>query len=91
MQTKTVVNSALAGVLALGVMAASDMAVAAKGGKEKCYGVVKAGMNDCGSADKSHSCAGQATKDADPNEWVYVPEGLCEKLAGGTTTPGGAS
>lgn len=60
--------------------------------KEKCYGVVKAGNNDCGSADGAHSCAGQAAADNDPNEWVAVPAGLCDKLAGGTTEPnsGGA-
>ncbi len=52
-------------------------------GKEKCYGVVKAGKNDCGSLSQSHGCAGLAKKDADANEWVYVPKGLCEKLAGG--------
>ncbi len=52
-------------------------------GKEKCYGVVKTGKNDCASLNKSHSCAGQAKKDAEPNEWIYVPAGLCDKLAGG--------
>lgn len=52
-------------------------------GKEKCLGVVKAGKNDCASLNKTHSCAGQAKADGDANEWVYVPAGLCEKLAGG--------
>ena len=83
MKTKTAVNSALAGVFALGVMAAGN-AVAADADKEKCYGVVKAAKNDCGAP--GHSCAGQATKDGDANEWVYVPKGLCDKLVGGTTT-----
>ncbi len=50
--------------------------------REKCYGVVKAGKNDCAAKDKSHACAGQAKKDADSNSWVYVPKGLCDKLAG---------
>ncbi len=53
--------------------------------KEKCYGVVKAGKNDCASLDGAHSCAGHASKDADSNEWIYVPKGLCDKLAGGET------
>lgn len=72
-----------ASVLALGlafVPADSDAA----GAKEKCFGVVKAGKNDCGAKDGSHSCAGQASTDAGANEWVYVPEGLCDKLAGGS-------
>ena len=50
---------------------------------EKCLGVAKAGANDCGATDGSHGCAGQATKDADPKEWIYVPEGTCEKIVGG--------
>lgn len=50
---------------------------------EKCAGVAKKGMNDCGSLDKKHACSGKATKDNDPNEWVYVPKGTCEKLVGG--------
>ncbi|MCC6220875.1 MAG: DUF2282 domain-containing protein [Deltaproteobacteria bacterium] len=49
---------------------------------EKCAGVSKAGKNDCGSIDKSHDCGGLAKKDNDPNEWVFVPEGTCEKLGG---------
>jgi len=49
---------------------------------EKCAGVSKAGMNDCGALDGSHQCGGKATKDNDPNEWVYVPKGTCEKIGG---------
>lgn len=52
-------------------------------GKEKCYGVAKAGKNDCASKDGSHSCAGLAQHDSDANEWVLLPTGACEKLAGG--------
>lgn len=48
---------------------------------ERCYGVVKATKNDCANA--KHSCAGQATKDGDIGEWITVPKGLCERLAGG--------
>lgn len=50
---------------------------------EKCLGVVKAGKNDCASLNKSHSCAGQAKADADANEWIKLPAGLCDRLAGG--------
>lgn len=55
--------------------------------KEKCYGVVKAGKNDCASKANSHSCATFAKTDSDPNEWIKLPKGLCEKLVGGTTEP----
>jgi len=73
---------AAASVLALGVsgIATANDAQAAK--KEKCYGVAKAGKNDCGSADGSHSCAGMAKKDNDPNEWKFVANGTCEELGG---------
>ena len=50
---------------------------------EKCAGIAKAGMNDCGSLDGSHGCAGQAKADNLDIEWVYVPQGTCEKITGG--------
>jgi uncharacterized membrane protein len=76
----TLVNAALAGVLAIGGAIAAGDALAAKPGFEKCAGIVKAGMNDCGSA--THSCSGQAKIDGDPDEWLYVPEGTCKKIVG---------
>ena len=78
---KNITKSALASMIAVGVMAASTDALAGKPGFEKCQGVVKAGMNDCGTS--KHSCAGQATKDGDAEEWVYVPEGTCSKIVNG--------
>ncbi|MEE9351079.1 MAG: DUF2282 domain-containing protein [Thiotrichaceae bacterium] len=51
---------------------------------EKCAGIAKAGKNDCGSLTKGgHSCAGQAETDNSDTEWVYVPQGTCEKITGG--------
>jgi uncharacterized membrane protein len=49
--------------------------------------MVKAGKNDC--AANGHGCAGQAKVDSDPNEWIVVPQGVCDKIVGGRTTPGG--
>lgn len=80
--SKTLIGSALAGVLAIGLSATAQDAEAAKPGFEKCAGVVKAGMNDCGTS--THSCGGQASADGDPEEWIYVPAGTCEKIAGAT-------
>lgn len=51
---------------------------------EKCSGIAKAGMNDCGSLDGKHGCSGQATRDNDDQEWVYVPKGTCTKITGGS-------
>ncbi len=80
-KTASLSKSALAGLIAAGVMAASSDAFASKPKMEKCMGIAKAGMNDCGTS--KHSCAGQATKDGDPEEWVYVPEGTCQKIVNG--------
>lgn len=49
---------------------------------EKCYGVARAGMNDCFFA--ANSCAGTLEKDNDPQAWIYVPQGTCKKITGGT-------
>ncbi len=49
---------------------------------EKCYGVAKKGMNDCGSS--THSCAKQSVNDGDAEDWMYVPIGSCNKIVGGT-------
>jgi uncharacterized membrane protein len=79
-----VLQAAIAGVIALGLaQAAQAQQDSAK--KEKCYGIAKAGQNDCGTA--RHTCAGKAGKDNQPDEWKYVPQGTCEKM-GGKTTPG---
>lgn len=73
---------------AFALAAASGVATAddKKSKKEKCYGVVAKGMNDCGTS--AHSCAGQAKVDNHPEEWMYVPAGMCERLAGGKKKPG---
>lgn len=73
----------LAGILSVTMGTAPAWAVpewADKGETlEKCAGIAKAGKNDCGTS--THDCAGKAAKDNDPEEWVYVPAGVCEKLA----------
>jgi uncharacterized membrane protein len=49
---------------------------------EKCYGIVKVGMNDCFTS--SNSCAGTVEKDNLPQAWIYVPKGTCGKITGGS-------
>lgn len=61
---------------------ATSPASAANEGMEKCAGIAKASMNDCQTA--SHSCAGTATVDGTKDDWVYVPNGTCQKIVGGT-------
>ena len=72
---------AAASILAAALVTTVSTAQAGKEGFEKCQGIAKAGMNDCGA--NGHGCAGQAEVDSDANEWVYVPEGTCEKIVGG--------
>lgn len=50
---------------------------------EKCFGIAKAGANDCASMTGAHSCAGMSKVDSDPSEWVYVPAGYCSRIVGG--------
>ena len=80
--SKSIASTAIAGVIALGLATAAGDALAGKKGFEKCAGIVKAGMNDCGTS--KHSCSGQASVDRDPEEWIYVPKGTCKKIAGAT-------
>lgn len=81
MKKLTTANTAAIAVLGMALATTSLQAHAGKEGYEKCKGVVKAGMNDCGA--NGHGCAGQAAVDNDPEEWIYVPEGTCEKIVGG--------
>ena len=85
-QTKTVVHSALAGVVALSMLGASGIASAEKAEAEKCYGVAKAGKNDCQTSNSS--CAGTSTVDGQKDAWVFVPKGTCEKLVNGSLKAG---
>ena len=81
-----VLNTTIASVLALGTAMSSGSALAVPDQPkqwEKCAGIAKAGMNDCGSLDGAHQCAGQAKIDNSDQEWVYVPAGTCTKITGG--------
>lgn len=76
------ISAAISSLLLIGGASISTEAEAA--GKEKCYGVVKAGQNDC--ATKTSSCAGTAKEDGQKDAFVVVPKGLCNKLVGGSKT-----
>jgi uncharacterized membrane protein len=83
MKTKTAfLTAALGSMLAFGAITAT---AADDANTEKCYGVAKAGKNDCAGA--KHACAGQSAKDKDANEWVKVPKGTCDRLVGGSLSP----
>ena len=76
--------SAVAGAITLAGTATAQMGQ----GGFKCYGVSKAGQNDCGNAQKTHDCAGQSKTDYDLGEWKAVKDAAeCEKM-GGVAKPG---
>lgn len=91
MNSQNLLKTALIGALTLGVASIATAAPAGAGamkggmGMTKCYGINAAHKNDCKSL--GHSCAGQDSKARDPNAFVAVPTGLCEKIAGGSTSP----
>lgn len=80
MKQTALMSTAIASLIALGSIAGTAVAAEEKAAQEKCFGVAKAGKNDCGNA--KHSCAGQGKADADAAEWKYVAKGTCEKVGG---------
>ncbi|HBN23003.1 MAG TPA: hypothetical protein DD412_07180 [Holosporales bacterium] len=86
---KTTNKILLSSALALAVAGISDTKAADKKKveKEKCFGVTKAGKNDCGVKDVS-SCMGTSKIDGDKGAWIYLKKGICEKLVGGSLTIG---
>lgn len=81
MNKRTLISAAATSLMSLAmfsspVMAQDNMA------KEKCFGIAKAGQNDCASITGVHSCAGQSKVDSDKGEWKYVAKGSCEKVGG---------
>lgn len=81
MNHRLIASSALASVLALGVLSTAS---AADAPKEKCFGIAKAGANDCANLSGTHSCAGQSKVENGADEWKYVAKGTCASLGGKT-------
>jgi uncharacterized membrane protein len=81
------IRTAFAGLFAAGTLAFSAQALCADNDhskEEKCAGVIKAAKNDC--ATSKNQCHGHVTTDRDPEAWIYVPKGTCEKIAGARLT-----
>lgn len=82
-----IVKSAITSVLIISsatALISTTQAVAAEQQMEKCYGIVKAGMNDCQTS--THSCASSSTKDRQPDAFIFLPKGLCNRIVGGSLT-----
>ena len=82
MKKDLMARSAVAGLMSLGLVAAGGALAQDKKDMEQCWGISKAGQNDCGSNKTSHSCAGQSKKDYDLNDFKAVKTGTCEKMGG---------
>jgi uncharacterized membrane protein len=73
--------AAIAALFALGAVGGTALAQEKKG-QEKCWGVAKAGQNDCGSNKTAHSCAGQSKADYDADDFKVVKTGTCVQMGG---------
>jgi uncharacterized membrane protein len=82
--TTSALVAALAGSAVLSARAAPAAEPAFKA--EKCYGIAKAGKNDCASTG-ANSCAGTSKADADPRAWIFVPAGYCERIVSASKMP----
>lgn len=82
--SNAVMTAAVASLLTLAAIGAQTSAVAAdKMDMEKCYGVAKAGKNDCKTL--SNACAGHSSSDGQKDAFIAVPTGTCERIVGGQT------
>ncbi len=81
--SQKLLSSTFAGIMAVAATTAVYAVPDQPSAWEKCAGIAKAGKNDCGALDGKHGCAGQSTLDNADSEWIYVPQGSCEKITGG--------
>jgi uncharacterized membrane protein len=83
--SQLLIAAAVAAALATPIASQAGPAPKPKFEAEKCYGIVKAGKNDCQTANSS--CAGTSKRDNQNDAWIYVPAGSCAKVVGGATQP----
>ena len=81
------ISSALTTLLGAASVEAAGLVQCAE--QERCYGIARAGKNDC--ATTSSSCAGTAKQDFQKDAWVFVPKGTCDKLASSSLKPPAAN
>ncbi len=87
MNRRLLATSTLAAAVTLALATQTMPArAAADDAMEKCYGINARGKNDCAAG--AHSCAGQSTKDRDAQSYVFLPAGVCAKIAGGSSKAG---
>ena len=86
-KTNVLLGSAMAAALSMALQASAQggPAPVPKFEHEKCYGIAKAGKNDCQTANSS--CAGTSKRNGQGDAWVYLPKGSCDKVVGGSMQP----
>lgn len=87
MNTRYLVASALAAAVVAPVALSAQKPVPPPTAfkTEKCYGIAKAGKNDCQTANSS--CAGTSKRDGQGDAWIYMPAGACDRVVGGSLQP----
>jgi uncharacterized membrane protein len=88
--SQKIITTTVSAILAISLSSTSNAQMDMKNqkmlkGMEKCYGIAKAGQNECGTA--THGCGGSSMVDGDKNEWMMVPKGTCTRIVGGSTKP----
>ena len=86
MKRRIFIATAFATAIAPAILSAQKPVAPPSFKAEKCYGIAKAGKNDC-TATGNDSCGGTSKVNGDPKAWIYVPEGYCERIIGGSKTP----
>lgn len=74
---RRLIAAAMAGALGAGLLSAH-----AGEAEIRCFGVAKAGQNDCASRTGAQACSGQAKKDYDPLDFRLMPKGTCDAPGG---------
>ena len=86
MKTRVLIASAFAAAIAVpSLLSAQKPAEMPSFKAEKCYGIAKAGKNDCASTG-NNSCGGTSKRDAAKKAWIFVPEGYCDRIVGASKT-----
>ncbi len=84
MNRRTVIASAFAAAVTVpAILLAQKPAEMPNLKAEKCYGIAKAGANDCASTG-NNSCSGTSKINGDKKAWIYMPAGYCERIVGGS-------
>ncbi len=73
------VTAALGSAAFAAPLTKAEASAAQAAGKEKCYGVVLKGQNDC-AAGAGTTCQGTSTVDFQGNAWKFVQHGTCTTL-----------